>query len=218
MAFERLGGRLPPGFAFSPDTGVLLIYRYPGYLHRRQEWVIARSEVRWGWGDAEIEARHVEIFRSLFGSEKLESYEEWAVGGGIGGAVPVLGKLSAGVEWSQYEGLNPQVIGEVLGGELSLQSGQVMIRWTSEDVTGIGQGVGVGVEYQFPHREFLLTSWEELGKLGLQGIQERYAEGAVLEKIAFVQGYYRGSEWVSGVKVLEQVLRLKWQIPYRRVP
>lgn len=219
MVFGSLGGRLPPDFVLSPDTGVLLIYGYPGYLRRRQELVIGRGEVRWGWGEAAAEYRHVEIFQSLFGSEVLKAYEEWAASGGVGSAVPVVGKLSLGVEWSQHGGLNPQVAGEILGGELSLQPGAVMLGWTSEDMTGLGQGARMGAEYQLPHREFLLTSWEVVGELGLQGIQKRYAtEGAILEGMVLESGYYRGSERVSGVEVLEWKLARIWQLPYRRVP
>lgn len=148
----------------------------------------------------------------------LKSYEEWVTEGGLGGNIPKVGKVTVGIEGSQKGGLVPQVSVEVLGGEVSLQPGQVMLGWTSEDVTGIGRGGRIGVEYQFPHREFLLTSWETVGELGLQGIQERYVEGAVLEGIVLASGYYRGSERVSGVDVLEWKLALIWEIPYRRVP
>ena len=218
IAFGSLGGRLPPDFVLSPDTGVLLIYGYPGYLHRRQEIVIGRGEIRWGWGEAGAEYRRVEIFRTLLGREVLRSYEEWAVEGGIGGTIPKIGKLTLGAEWSQGKELAPQLAGEVLGGELSLQPGQVMVGWTSEEITGVGYGGRIGAEYQSPHRKFLLTSWEAVGELGLQGIQKRYAEGAVLEGMALASGYYRSSERVSGVDVLEWKLALIWQIPYRRVP
>ncbi|MFZ5919184.1 MAG: RHS repeat-associated core domain-containing protein [Chloroflexota bacterium] len=188
------------------DAGVLLTYEIPGYLHRRQELLVCSADLKFGVGKVGAEFKNVKIYDGLLSDRKIGEYEEWSFPVAYGPAAPVVGGLSLGVEYSTWEGGAPFVQGEVLGADLILKPGEIMVGWQHD----AGAGYAVGVEWQRDSTIRLLTSWDYYSKVGANKIGEKYAPGGRVVDMNINRGYWNSNRhrWVSGLETQRTYLSI----------
>ena len=196
------------------DAGVLLLYANPGYLRRRKE-MIFHVEGQAGLVEGEVQGRQVNVYKSLFGGDLLKKYDELVASGGVGPAVPVLGEVGVGMEYASVEGLAPYLKGNLLGGEVELQPGQIMMGYVAPS---IGPGGRMGAEFSTGGSQFFVTSYGYWSAVGKEGFGERHAPGMTLVDYSITEGYWNRGRWVSGLSMLRTQLTFKYNLGYMEEP
>ncbi len=143
----------------------------------------------------------------LLGREKAMAYTEWAANLGVGGDIG-WGRVTAGIEYVSIGGTSPYLKGELLGGELEFQPGQVTVGY----VPGGGPGGRIGINWEMGGGQMFLTYRGYLDQMGgIEKFGQKYAPDAVLKWVHFERGYWSRGRWVSGLDALRWHVRLRWR-------
>jgi hypothetical protein len=164
----------------NPATdGVIIRVSQPANLAVRTESV-AGGEIDGFIGSVGVEYRRVGIYP--FDSPAYY-YHEVVAHAGVGPSIPHVGGATMGAEWGPG-GIGPSYDFEVMGGELSLQEGQIMIGYVGGEV--VQRGARIGLEGETGHNEWFLMTSGTFDRYGsAQVFADRHANGGNASYVTF---------------------------------
>jgi len=170
----------------SPDDGVFLSYRVPGYFRPRIENVYYSAGGASPVVSGSIEHRHVKTLRGLLDWSVYEDYDEIAGSGALG---PLGGEAVTNPKGPSVA----PVLGIDRGLVLTLQPGQFMVGATNPIGPG---GLRIGAEFRLTQNRFVVTSY---GTLAGSGGASAFGRQSVHRDALLVsQVYFAGGNGVSG--------------------